>query len=181
MKETKFKRCCCCWVLLWVAFGLGIADAASPFFKITIIDGETLRGVPLVELTTVNSIRYVSDSQGLIAFQEPGLMDHEVFFHVRSHGYEYPKDMFDNRGVKLKVRAGGHAEIKLKRLNIAERLYRVTGQGIYRDSLLLGEREPLRQPVLNGLVTGQDTVIATPYREKIYWFWGDTDRPSYPL
>src|SRR5260221_9053122 len=28
---------------------------------------------------------------------------------------------------------------------------------------------------------GQDTVIATPYRGKIFWFWGDTDRASYPL
>lgn len=28
---------------------------------------------------------------------------------------------------------------------------------------------------------GQDTVIATPYRGKIYWFWGDTERASYPL
>src|SRR5213076_2272517 len=28
---------------------------------------------------------------------------------------------------------------------------------------------------------GQDTVVATPYRGKIYWFWGDTERASYPL
>jgi len=55
------------------------------------------------------------------------------------------------------------------------------GQGIYRDSVLLGLRAPLQQPLLNGQVLGQDTVIVTPYRGKLYWFWGDTDRASYPL
>ena len=58
-----------------------------------------------------------------------------VFFHVSSPGYEYPKDFFDNRGVKLHPLPGGHAEVKLKRLQIAERLYRVTGAGIYRDDI----------------------------------------------
>jgi hypothetical protein len=155
--------------------------AADKFFQILVVDDETGRGVPLVELRTVNSTSYLTDSQGLIAFQEPGLMDQEVFFHIQSHGYEYPKDGFDNRGVKLRIKPGGSARIQLKRLNIAERLYRITGQGIYRDSQLLGQGLPLKQPVLNGQVMGQDTVIATPYRGKIYWFWGDTDRVSYPL
>jgi hypothetical protein len=108
-------------------------------------------------------------------------MDLEVFFHVSSPGYEYPKDMFNNSGLKLKTTRGGSAKIQLKRMNIAERLYRITGQGIYRDSLLVGRPVSLKRPVLNGQVMGQDTVIAAPYRGKIYWFWGDTDRPSYPL
>jgi hypothetical protein len=105
----------------------------------------------------------------------------EVFFHVRSHGYEYPRDGFDNRGLKLRPKPASEATIRLKRVNIAERLYRATGQGIYRDSLLLGASVPLKNPVLNGQVMGQDTVIATPYRGKIYWFWGDTERVAYPL
>lgn len=109
-------------------------------------------------------------------------MDRDVFFHVTSPGYaEFPKDMFNNRGLKLKPKHGGSATVKIKRLNIAERLYRITGQGIYRDSVLVGHPVPLKQPVLNGEVMGQDTVIATPYRGKIYWFWGDTGRASYPL
>jgi hypothetical protein len=155
--------------------------SADAFFKIAVVDAGTGRGVPLVELSTVNSIRHWTDSNGLIAFEEPGLMDQDVFFYVHGHGYEYPKDLFDNRGVKLKVTPGGGATIKIKRLNIAERLYRITGEGIYHDSVLLGQRVPLKRPVLNGQVTGQDTVIATPYRGKIYWCWGDTDKPSYPL
>jgi hypothetical protein len=33
-----------------------------------------------------------TDSNGIVAFFEPGLMDQKVFFHVRSHGYEFAKD-----------------------------------------------------------------------------------------
>jgi len=57
---------------------------AGSFFKIAVVDAETGRGVPLVELRTVNSICYWTDSNGLIAFQEPGLMDQEVFFYVQA-------------------------------------------------------------------------------------------------
>src|SRR5688572_28258903 len=155
--------------------------ASTHSFKIHVVDDQTGRGVPLIELRTVNSISHWTDSAGVIAFQEPGLMNREVFFHVQGHGYTYPKDFFEHRGVRLTPVAGGSATIKVQRVNIAERLYRMTGQGIYRDTLLLGEKAPIREPVLNGQVMGQDTVIAMPYRGKIYWFWGDTDRPSYPL
>ncbi len=154
---------------------------AAGYFTIQVIDAATGRGVPLVELRTVNKATWWTDSNGIVAFDEPGLMDLEVFFHVSSPGYEVPADFFHNRGVKLMPRRGGSAVIRIHRLNIAERLYRITGQGIYRDSVLVGRSVPLKQPVLNGQVMGQDTVIAAPYRGKIYWFWGDTDRASYPL
>jgi hypothetical protein len=160
--------------------GVNHAAGDKPFI-IRVTDENTGRGVPLVELRTVNSVAWWTDSAGLVAFEEPGLNGEEVFFHVSSPGYEYPKDFFGNRGVKLRVSSGGRAEIKLKRLQIAERLYRITGAGIYRDSVLANEPAPLRNPVMNAQVFGQDTVIATPYRGKIYWFWGDTDRASYPL
>ena len=168
---------------LWLLQVIGSPGAAATnhYFTIQVVDDQTGRGVPLVELRTVNKAAWWTDSNGIVAFDEPGLMDLEVFFHVRSPGYEYPQDMFGNRGVKWKSQRGGRATIKLKRLNIAERLYRITGAGIYRDSVLVGHPAPLPHPVLNGQVTGQDTVIATPYRGKIYWFWGDTDRASYPL
>jgi hypothetical protein len=153
---------------------------AKPF-QITIVDDQTGRGVPLVELQTTNAVRYVTDSNGIVAFDEPGLMNQSVFFTIRSHGYEFPKDGFGYAGKGLTTTEGGAARISIKRLNVAQRLYRVTGQGIYRDSLLTGQPIPLRNPVLNGQVTGQDSVQALPYRGKLYWFWGDTNRPSYPL
>jgi hypothetical protein len=163
---------------------LAAAPDAAPgrFFAIEVIDEETGRGVPLVELRTVNDIRLVTDSNGLAAFDEPGLMDGSpVFFHVSSHGYEFPKDGFGYRGKALKVRAGESAQLKLRRLNIAERLYRVTGAGIYRDSVLLGRPVPIREPLLNARVIGSDSVVNAVYRGKIHWFWGDTNRPGYPL
>ena len=157
------------------------ALGAAPYFGIKVVDEQTGRGVPLVELETVNAVKYYTDSAGWVAFHEPGLMNRRVFFSVKSHGYEFPKDGFGIVGARLETKEGGRAELKIKRLNIAERLYRVTGQGIYADSVLLGEKVPLREPVLNAEVLGQDSVLPVLYRGKIWWFWGDTARASYPL
>lgn len=161
---------------------LACADShAGEYFKITVVDDQTGRGVPLVELKTTNNICYYTDSNGVVAFSEPGLMHETVFFHVSSHGYEFPKDGFGYRGRRLEVVPGGEATLKIKRINVAQRLYRVTGAGAYRDSVLTGHPVPVRQPVLNGRVFGSDSVLGAVYRDRIYWFWGDTSRPSYPL
>ena len=151
------------------------------YFVIEVVDGATGRGVPLVGLRTVNEIRYVTDSAGLVAFYEPGLMDREVFFFVSSHGYEFPKDGFGFRGTRLRTTPGKTARLTVTRTNLAERLYRITGQGIYRDTVLAGRKPPTREPVLAGGVLGQDSAFAVPYRGRLYWFWGDTSRASYPL
>ncbi|MCX5644739.1 MAG: hypothetical protein NTZ17_08635 [Phycisphaerae bacterium] len=155
--------------------------ATSEYFTIQVIDRQTGRGVPLVELRTTNSIRFFTDSNGIVAFREPGLMDREVFFFVESHGYEVPKDGFGYRGVRLRTTPGKEAAVKIDRLNIAERLYRVTGEGIYHDSVLTGRPVPLRNPVLNGQVMGQDSVDNCIYHGQLFWLWGDTGKPSYPL
>jgi len=167
--------------LLLVALNAEPAPQAGEYFKIQVVDAETRRGVPLVELRTVNNIRYYTDSAGIVAFHEPGLMDRTVFFHVRSHGYEFPEDGFGFRGKALRVAEGGSAELKIKRINIAERLYRVTGGGIYRDSVLTDQPVPIRRPLLNGQVLGSDSVLNTVFQGKIHWFWGDTNRPGYVL
>ena len=115
------------------------------YFAIEVVDDASGRGVPLVELRTVNGIRLVTDSNGVAAFSEPGLMEERpVFFHVSSHGYEFPADGFGYRGRALRTTPGGSATLKIKRLNIPERLYRVTGGGIYRDTVLVGEKSPSR-------------------------------------
>jgi hypothetical protein len=155
--------------------------AALPFFEIQTVDEESGRGVPMVELTTPDQTRFVTDSAGRVAFSEPGWFDRPVYFQVRSHGYDVPKDGFGFAGVKLTPKAGERAEIRVRRINVAERLYRITGAGIYRDSVLLGHRAPIRQPLMNGEVTGQDSTQSVIYRGKIRWFWGDTNRASYPL
>ena len=130
-----------------------VDDSSNNYFKIQVVDRQTGRGVPLVELRTTNNVRYYTDSNGIVAYYEPGLMNREVFFFVESHGYEFPKDGFGMHGTRLKTSPGGSAIIKIDRHNIAERLYRVTGQGIYRDSILTDTPVPLKKPLLNGQVS----------------------------
>jgi hypothetical protein len=157
------------------------ADAPAGYFGVRVVDQATGRGVPLVELRTVNHLTWVTDSGGWAAIDEPGLMGQRVFFHVSSHGYQFPKDGFGYAGVRLQVEAGRRATVKIERKSIAQRLYRVTGEGIYRDSVLLGEPVPLAQPLGAGKVAGQDSAFAELYQGRIHWFWGDTSRMSYPL
>src|SRR6185436_10396182 len=97
---------------LWVAFlvhGITAAILAAPAdcFAIKVTDAATGRGVPLVELRTVNDSAWWTDSNGVAAFDEPGLMGTEVYLHVRSPGYELAADMLGFRGVKLKPTRGG--------------------------------------------------------------------------
>ncbi len=98
-----------------------------------------------------------------------------------NHGYESPDGGFGTRGRAFDVTVGGEAVLKLKRINIAERLYRVTGSGIYRDSVLLGDKPPLAQPLLNAGVLGSDSVVNAVFNGRIHWFWGDTNLPPHPL
>ena len=161
------------FILFWTA--MASAAAAVQPFTIRAIDEETGRGIPLVELETVNHIRYYTDSNGVAAIDDAALMDHSVYLSIGSHGYEYPADGFRFRGRAFEMKAGGSAEIRLKRVNIAERLYRITGEGIYRDTMLAGMKAPIAKPILNAMVTGQDSVMVAPYQGKLFWFWGDTD------
>jgi hypothetical protein len=166
--------------LFWSGAG-AVRAAPGPYFALHVVDEATGRGVPMVELQTTSSVRYTTDSNGLIAFAEPGLMNRKVWFGVASPGYEFPPDGFGLRGVTLETKPGSSAEIKIRRLNLAERLYRITGQGIYRDTVLLGRKPPIAQPLLNAAVTGQDGILTAIYRGRLYWFYGDTNKLSYAL
>lgn len=153
----------------------------SGYFGIQVVDAQTGRGVPMVEFKTTSSARYYTDSGGWVAFYEPGLMNCKVWFGISSHGYEFPADFIGSRGAILETKPGATARLKIKRINIAERLYRITGQGIYRDTVLLGRKPPIAEPLLNAEVTGQDGILNAIYRGKLYWFYGDTARASYAL
>ncbi len=99
--------------------GDGVAAPRPRPFRIQVVEEGTGRGVPLVELKTVNQIRYVTDSNGIVAFDEPGLFGQKVFFSVRSHGYEIEKDNFGFRGAAMVISEGGRAQVVIRRLNIA--------------------------------------------------------------
>ena len=153
----------------------------SQFFEIRVVDRSTARGIPMVTLTTVDDVRYVTDNAGRIALFEPELEDQTVFFSVRSPGYTMTADGFGIEGVRVRVNAGKAFTVTIDRTNIAERLYRVTGRNRYVDSLRLGYDVPIKQPVISGGVIGQDSVQAAVYNNQVQWFWGDTNRLSYPL
>jgi hypothetical protein len=46
---------------------------------------------------------------------------------------------------------------------------------------MAGRTAPIKQPLLNAQVFGQDSVQRAIYHGQIHWFWGDTNRASYPL
>jgi hypothetical protein len=151
-------------------------------YVIRVVDADSGRGVPLVELRTVNGVLHVTDNAGVVAFDEPGLLGQRVFFDVFSHGYEEPKpDGLGIRGAAFDTAPGGTGTLRLKRRNVAERLYRITGQGLYEQSVRAGLPTPLRRPALNAGVLGQDTAMVMVHRDRIRWFWGDTNLPGYPL
>ena len=155
--------------------------AATPYFGLQAVDEQTGRGIPLVEFRTVNDLRFVTDNAGWIAFNEPGLMSREVWFYLSlSPGYELKKDGFGYTGVRVTPVAGKTTTVKLHRTNLAERIARTTGQGLFRDSELLELPHALPN-MNNGGVMGQDSVQAVPYKGRIFWLWGDTNVPHYPL
>ncbi len=160
---------------------LTLTLAANPWAEIRVTDAATGRGVPLVELETVHGLRFVTDNAGRIAFQEPGLMGRQLFFTVRVHGYSVPKDGFGIAGVRVTPAAGQVATVRLTRTTVAERLCRLTGEGLYRDTILLGHTPPLAESAHPGRVAGQDSIQAVVYRNKVFHFWGDTQRMEYPL
>lgn len=174
-----------CLVLLLACFlatSAAVAQStASRPFLIKVIDDATQRGVPLVELETVHGMRWITDNAGFVSINEADLEGKTVFFHIKSHGYSYPEDGFGYSGKRLDVVRGQSAIIKIKRTNLAERLYRITGAGRYLPQPLTGE-DPLFPPGdLPGGVVGSDSVYNAIYQGKLFWVWGDTNRHRYPL
>ncbi len=144
---------------------------------IKIIDESNGWPVPLVELRTTHQVRFVSDNAGVIAFDLPELMDKETWFHVIGHGYSVPKDGFGNSGVKLTPRAGDTLTVKLKRQLPAKRLGRITGGGLFAESQKLGLETDWQE---SGIL-GCDSVQNAVHHGKLFWSWGDTTLPGYPL
>ena len=166
---------------LWVITALLLAPALpAQYFVVRVTDEATGRGVPLIELKLPNEVIYWTDSAGIAAIHEPAFEQREVFVAVSGHGYEYPNKTVLGRGLNLVLKAGSRKDIHVQRTMIAERLYRLTGEGIYRDSALAGLPAPDRSLLHNdATVMGQDTAVETLYRGKLFWIWGDTIGPNY--
>lgn len=154
----------------------GPVPGPAQCFAVRATDSVTGRGVPLVRFVT-GSDAYESDSQGYVAYCDPDVIGKSVTFAVTSDGYA----LASGGSVTFTATAGGAANVPLVRQLPGQRLYRATGQGIFRDSALLDRAMPTAHPNLDGLVMGQDTPVTIASGGTLYWFWGDTVRPAYPL
>ena len=104
-------------------------------------------------------------------------MNVETWFDVIGHGYNVPRDGFGFEGVKLTPRAGETLVIKVNRKLPAKRLGRLTGGGLFAESQKLG----LETDWTESGILGCDSVQNAVHDGKMFWSWGDTTLPGYPL
>lgn len=146
-------------------------------FRIDIVEEGSGWPVPLVELRTTHSVRFVSDNAGVIAFDLPELMHRETWFDIEGHGYGVAKDGFGYSGVRLTPQPGKTAVVKVKRQLPGKRLGRLTGGGLFAESQRCGLHSSWRE---QGIL-GCDTIQITQHNNQLYWAWGDTTVAKYPL
>jgi hypothetical protein len=140
-----------------------------------------------------NYVSSYSDSGGNIAFYEPGF-EGDIFFNVYSDGYSLDPnqdhvEMYNtpyDSGIHLNVsygeNSGGGGIIYMVRHQLAKRLYRLTGSGLYADSYLSNQLSSIPQSIIDSnrvliddvKVLGQDTVMTVTFNNKVLWFFGDT-------
>ena len=147
-----------------LALGLDVAVAATQPCRIEIVEQVSGWPVPLVELRTAHQARLVSDNAGIIAFDLPELMGREVWFEVHGHGYEVAADGFGQRGMRLKPEPGKVLRIEVRRTNIARRIGRLTGAGLFSESQKLG----LERDWSESGIVGQDSVQNAAHRGRLY-------------
>lgn len=153
-----------------------LAFAIKPC-RIEVVEKGSGWPVPLVELRTTNDIRFVTDNSGVVAFDLPEFMGRETWFNVIGQGYEVPKDGFGMRGARFKMEPGKTYKIEVQRKIIAKCLGRLTGSGLFAESQKLGQELDWKE---SGIV-GCDTVENAVYHGRLFWLWGDTMLPGYPL
>ncbi len=154
-----------------------IAVAAVEPCRVKVVDDENGWPVPLVFLITTHGQVYVTDNAGVAAIDSPELMGRETWFTVKSHGYGRKKDGFGNAGFRFVPRPGGEHEVKVTRWQIAKRLGRVGGAGLFAESQKCGLHLDARE---SGEF-GRDSVQTALYRGRVFWLWGDTNMQNYPL
>jgi hypothetical protein len=152
------------------------AAAVAPC-RIEVVERGSGWPVPLVELRTTHNVRLVTDNAGLVALDLPELLGREVWFDLLGHGYEAPKDGFGFRGVRLQLEPGKALKVEVTRNIIARRLGRLTGAGLFAESQKLGRELDWKE---SG-VFGCDSVQNAVHRGRLFWAWGDTTMPHYPL
>lgn len=150
---------------------------ASQPCRIEVVDRENGWPVPLVELRTVHQVSLVTDNAGVVAIDQPDLMGRKVWLSIKAHGYELPEDGFGYRGVGVIPAPGKTIRIELERKNIAKRLGRITGAGLFAESQKTGQDLDWT----DGPIVGCDSVQTAVHWGRRFWLWGDTSVMGYPL
>ena len=109
-----FRVCLILMISILILHGCK-SDTEPQYFQIRVVDESTNRGVPLVCLISMTRNQYWTDSNGYIAFYEPGMMNQEVYFTVKSDGYEIPVRLDGHRAVVLHTVPGESTQISIKR------------------------------------------------------------------
>lgn len=168
------KPCLLALLTLLTATSAGLAIEPC---RIRVVDEENGWPAPMVELTTTHSVSFFTDNAGVAAFDLPELMGTETWFSIAADGYEKKPDGFGSRGFRFTPEPGGEHEVKVTRTILAKRLGRLTGGGIFGESQKLGEHLDWEE---SGIL-GSDSVQNFVHRGKMFWAWGDTNIPRYPL
>ncbi|MFM7205570.1 MAG: hypothetical protein ACKO4T_02715 [Planctomycetaceae bacterium] len=148
---------------------------------VRVLDEDSGWPVPLVELRTTHRLRFVSDNAGVAAIDAPEVLGRETWFDVIGHGYEVAADGFGFRGVRLTPVAGEELAIRVRRRLPAKRLGRLTGGGLFAESVQAGLTSPQGDADADGGVFGCDSVQVASHDGRLVWAWGDTTVPRYPL
>ncbi len=172
--RTERAKAAAVWAMLCAS---PVSAAAAEPCRIEVVEKGSGWPVPLVELRTTHHLRMVTDNAGNIACDAPELMGRETWFDVIGHGYEVPRDGFGARGVRLTPEPGKTLRVEVARTIVARRLGRLTGSGIFAESQKLGRELEWR----DAGVSGCDSVQTAMHRGRLFWAWGDTMLPRYPL
>jgi hypothetical protein len=156
-----------------IASGISAADPC----RIEVVDRENGWPVPLVELRTNHQVSFYTDNAGVVAFDLPELMGVETWFTVNADGYEVKPDGFGSRGFRFVPESGGSHRVMVDRTMVAKRLGRLTGAGIFAESQAFGDHLDWKE---SGIL-GSDSIQSAVHRGRLFWAWGDTTVPKYPL
>ncbi len=166
-----------------------IWNVATPYGPTQRVDVKVLddvSGVPLpgAVLTRLDKRSvYVSDNKGMVALHEQDRQNLVTQFKVEAPGYQ----SIASQGINLTPGASEQAiELVPQAEQVAQRLYRMTGVGLERETHLLGTAapSPTDTKLINADVLGQDGPMATLYTkagstEKVFWTFGDTRHPNH--
>ena len=164
-------------VSMFALASLSTAAAIPNVCRIEVVEKGSGWPVPLLELRTTHNLSFITDNAGVIAMDAPELMARETWFTVIGHGYDAQNDGFGYRGVRLTPEPGKTIRVEVTRNILAKRIGRLTGAGLFAESQKFGEHLDWKDSGIHGCDSVQNAV----HRGRLFWAWGDTNMPNYPL